>query len=73
MEVGKLYRITYGDYTQVDSRNQYLGRPVVYLGEEVQCPDNRPGSVRVIGHKLLLNSKVIYVDSSFLGYLKEIT
>ena len=72
MEVGKLYRITYGDYTQVDNRNRYLGRHVVYLGEQMQCLDDRPGSPKVIGHKLLLNGEVIYVDSNFLDCLKEI-
>ena len=65
MIAGKLYKIVYpfqGNTVGFDPRNRYLGRPVIYLGLH---PDG-------VGHRLLLNGKVVSVDPGFTEFLEEI-
>ena len=65
MIAGKLYKIVYPfqrDTVGFDSRNRYLGRPVIYLGPHFDG----------VGHRLLLNGRVISVDPAFIEFLEEI-
>ena len=65
MIAGKLYKIVYPfqrDTVGFDPTNRYLGRPVIYLGPHFDG----------VGHRLLLNGRVISVDPAFIEFLEEI-